>query len=190
MNYLRCQYCRHFMSLLALLLMVLTTACERQSNTLPVTIKPGEVRTFTGTWTATGTRQIMQLEPGHDVSTFRLSGSLLLKGEQRLKKGFKADIIGFSDSLNGMEGRCVWTDERGDKVFSNLYSDTTEPGALIKGKFIGGTGPYIKVGGEYTFKWRRLVSNENGEISGRTVDLKGWARLGGSDKPSTTGGQQ
>ncbi len=32
--------------------------------------------------------------------------------------------------------------------------------------------------GEYSFKWQRLINNEDGEVSGRVVDLKGWALLG------------
>ncbi len=31
--------------------------------------------------------------------------------------GFQAKVIGFSDSLAGMQGRSVWTDENGDKVY-------------------------------------------------------------------------
>ncbi len=71
-----------------------------------------------------------------------------------------------------------------------MHSESGTADRLIEGKFLGGTGRYASVNGGYTFKWRRLVNNENGEISGRTVDLKGWARLGGTDTAPTTIGDQ
>ncbi len=132
----------------------------------------------------------MQLESGHQAGTFRATGSLLLEGKQRLKRGFKADVIGFSDNLTGMQGRAVWTDERGDKVFSELHSEGDITTTAIAGKFLGGTGRYANITGEYTFKWKRLIKGENGEISGRVVDFKGWARLGSPDTTSGTIGNQ
>ena len=85
-----------------------------------------------------------------------------------------------------MQGRSVWTDERGDQVFSELGSAAGGPGKPIQGRFIGGTGRYAGVSGEYSFKWRTLVVSEDGSVSGRVVGLKGWARIGapaGTPKP-------
>jgi hypothetical protein len=163
---------------LVIIVVLLFTACDRQTNAPPDPSVPGEVRTFTGKWSATGNRQIMQLEPGHQAAIFRVTGTLLLEGKERLKKGFKADMLGFFDSLSGMQGRSVWTDERGDKVFSELHGDMDFPNSLITGRFLGGTGRYGLVTGEYTFKWKRLTNIEYGKVSGRVVDLQGWARLG------------
>ena len=84
-----------------------------------------------------------------------------------------------------MQGRSVWTDERGDKVFSELHGEGEITTTVITGKFLGGTGRYANITGEYTFKWQRLTKGENGEISGRVVDFKGWARLG---SPATSSG--
>lgn len=181
----------HFLRSLALIGVLLISACDRQTPPPPTASKPGEIKTFTGTWSATGNRQTLQLESDHEAVIFRLTGSMLLAGQQRLRKGFKADLIGFYDTLSGMQGRCVWTDERGDKVFSELHGQTGEVGTLIEGRFLGGTGRYANVSGEYTFRWKRLINNENGEVSGRAVDLKGWARLGAPDiLPDTIGSQQ
>lgn len=169
---------------------LLTAGCDR-STPAPTGLAPGEVRHFTGTWSATGNRQTMQLEPGHQAAIFRFSGSLLLTGPQRLTTGFKAEVIGFSDSLSGSQGRSVWTDERGDKVFSELHGETITPGKAIKGKFLGGTGRFAGVSGEYSFRWQSLVHNEDGDESGRVVDLQGWARLGApAPAPPSSGGQQ
>jgi hypothetical protein len=187
MNCLRCVSFGHFLSGLVLFIALFTTACDRQAGAPSIFSEPGEVHTFTGTWSATGDRQTMQLGAGHKAQIFRLSGTLLLAGEQRLRKGFKAVSIGFSDNLKGgLQGRSVWTDDRGDKVFSEFHGPGEVPGELIEGRFLGGTGRYARVSGEYTFRWKRLINNENGEVSGRVVDLKGWVRDGAPETPPTT----
>lgn len=191
MNCLRCLSFMHYLSSLVLIAILSVSGCDRQTEAPPVALEQGEVRTFTGRWSATGHRQTMYLESDNAAVTFQLSGSMLLDGQQRLKKGFKAEVIGYFDSRSGMQGRSIWTDERGDKVFSELRGEGKEVGTLIQGRFLGGTGRYASVSGEYTFRWKRLIHNVNGEVSGRAVDLEGWARLGAPATPPTTeGGQQ
>lgn len=168
---------RRWIAYLAFIISLFTASCDRQSPSPLATQGSDQPLHFTGTWTATGNRQIMQLGSGHEAWIFSYSGSLLLKGEQRLNVGFRGEVIGFVDSLTGMQGRVVWTDERGEKVFSDLQAEANNPGQLIKGRFIGGTGRYTGVVGEYTFKWQRLTDAGYGKVSGRVVDLKGWARL-------------
>ena len=92
--------------------------------------------------------------------------------------GFQAQAIGLTDSLAGMQGRCVWTDERGDKVYSELKGEFVATGNRIVGTILGGTGRYAGLTGEYSFHWRFVVESEDGAVSGRAVDLKGRARLG------------
>jgi len=140
----------------------------------PVTA--GEVRHFTGTWSFTGNRQLIPLAAGDQAATFSVKGSLLLAGRERPTLGFRAEIIGFSDSQTGMVGRSVWVDQRGDKAFSELSGESALPGHAIKGRFTGGTGRYAGVTGEYGFTWQRLAESEDG-VSGRVADLSGWARL-------------
>lgn len=180
----------HYLFSFALLVTLFTLACENQNTTLPISTVPEEKITFTGTWSATGNRQTMHLESGHRTEIFRLSGSLMLYGPQRPTRGFKAEVLGFSDNQVGMQGRSVWTDNFGDKVFSKLHSDSGAPGTLIKGTFIGGTGRYAALSGEYTFKWKRMIDNENGVVSGRVVDLNGWAKLQSADTLQTGTGLQ
>ncbi|WP_186409136.1 hypothetical protein [Candidatus Accumulibacter aalborgensis] len=132
----------------------------------------------------------MDLAPGQRAGIFRVSGSLLLGGKQRLNLGFQSEAIGFSDTTTGMQGRSVWTDEHGDKAFSELSGEGFGPGQLIEGRFIGGTGRYAGISGEYSFKWQRLGAIEGDELAGRSVDLNGWARLGSPSAlaPTTAGG--
>ena len=122
--------------------LLLAAACSQP--TVPSTGVPstGEWRTFEGTWSASGTRQTLNLEMNHRASVFDLNGSLLLIGDRGLGVGFQAQAIGFTDSLAGMQGRCVWTDEHGDKVYSELKGEFVTTGNHIVGTFLGGTGRY------------------------------------------------
>jgi len=179
-----------YLSCSALVISFIVSGCDFHESPPPTVLETGEVRTFTGKWSATGNRQTMQLGSGNEAVIYRLTGSMLLAGKDRLKRGFKADTIGFFDTKSGLQGRSVWTDENGDKVFSELHADSGNPGRLIEGKFMGGTGRYASVDGGYTFTWKRLVNNKNGEVSGRTVDLKGWVRLGTTETAPTKVGDQ
>ena len=172
------------------LILLTATACGRSPVPPPVPVASDEIRPFTGTWIATGTRQTLTLEPGRQAAIFNLTGSLLLSGKERLKLGFKADVIGFSDTSQGMQGRSVWTDDKGEKVFSELRGQSVGPGNLVEGRFVGGTGRYAGVSGEYSFTWKYLVDNEEGMVSGRVVGLKGWARLASPGVASSTAGGQ
>jgi len=167
----------------ALALLLLTAACGQPSGPAPTPPPPGEWRTFEGTWTAAGTRHTLNLGPNHRAVVFHFNGSMLLSGKQRPGVGFRAQAIGFSDSLAGMQGRCVWTDERGDQVYSELKGETVGTGNRIVGTFLGGTGRYAGVTGEYTFRWQYVVESEDGDVSGRAVDLKGRVRLGSAVVP-------
>ena len=134
-------------------------------------------RHFTGSWSITGNRQTLKMGPDHRAEIFRLGGSLMLAGDSRPGLAFRSDIIGLRDNQSGMQARSVWTDERGDQVFSELRGGAGGPGQLIEGRFVGGTGRYAGVRGQYTFKWRTLVESEDGSVSGRVVELEGWARI-------------
>lgn len=169
----------------ALASLLFVAACNQPTVPSPATPAPGEWRSFEGTWSASGTRQTIKLEAGHRASVFDLTGSLLLVGDQRLGVGFQAQAIGFTDSLTGMQGRCVWTDERGDKVYSELKGEFVATGNHIVGTFLGGTGRYAGVTGEYSFQWQFIVESEDGSVSGRAIDLKGRARIGWAASIST-----
>jgi hypothetical protein len=157
------------------------SACDQSSG--PATqatpnLSAGEWRTFEGTWTASGTRRTLHLGSDQRAAIFELTGSMLLTGAQRPAVGFRAQAIGFSDSRAGMQGRCVWTDERGEMVYSEMKGQWVGSGNQIVGTFVGGTGRWAGVTGEYTFQWQYIVDAEDGAVSGRVVDLKGRARLG------------
>jgi hypothetical protein len=173
---------------LALALLLFLAGCSQP------TVPPAEIaslsewHTFKGTWTASGTRQTLNLEADHRASIFDLSGSLLLTGDRGMGVGFRAKAIGFSDNLAGMQGRCVWTDERGDKVYSELKGEWVGTGNTIVGTFLGGTGRFAGITGEFSFQWEYVVESEDGAVSGRAVNLQGHARFGSTT--AAPGGEQ
>jgi len=102
----------------------------------------------------------------------------VLSGPSRPAVGFRAEAIVLSDSLTGLVGRAVWTDERGDHLFSELRGETTATGSRLFGAFIGGSGRYVGATGSYEFSWRYLIEGEDGEVEGQCMGLKGRVRTG------------
>ena len=111
-------------------------------------------------------------------SIAHFDGSLLLAGPARPNVGFRAEAITLSDSATGMNGRSVWTDERGDQVYSELRGEGTATGNQIVGTFIGGTGGYSGATGSYQFSWRFVLEAEDGTVQGQSIGLKGRVRFG------------
>ena len=103
---------------------------------------------------------------------------MLLAGPQRPGVGFRSEMIGLVDSATGLQGRSVWTDERGDQVFSELQGEGTAERNHITGTILGGTGRYAGATGSYEFSWQWVMETEDGSIQGRAVDLKGRVRPG------------
>lgn len=159
----------------ALALLMLGVACGQPAATAQQA--PGEWRTFEGNWTASGTRTSLDLGSDHRASIVHLNGSLLLTGENT-PVGFGGEFVGFTDTQSGMVGRAVWTDERGDQVFSDLKGEWVGTGNRVAGTFLGGTGRYAGATGEYEFQWQYVLASEAGAVSGRTSGLKGRVRVG------------
>lgn len=133
---------------------------------------------FTGTWTASGTRHTLHLGGDRRASVIDVSGSMLLAGPGKPGRGFRADAIGFADDKEGFVGRAVWTDERGDQVFSEITGERVGGANHLTGTFTGGTGRYAGATGEYQFQWQYLIEAEEGVVQGRAVALTGRVRVG------------
>ena len=172
------------------LLALLALSCGGPANGPAGAPARGVWHTFEGTGSSTGQVQTLSLGTGHNVSIINLTGSLMFTGERRMGLGFRSETIGFSDSLEGGRAWSVWTDSRGDKVFSELRGGPVGAGMRFKGVFLGGTGPYAGVSGEYEFEWQYVIQEKGGTIQGRAVGMRGRFRQEStppSDKRSSRG---
>jgi hypothetical protein len=144
---------------------------------------------FQGSWTATGSRRVISLGGERRASIVSLTGSMVLAGPSRPGVGFRAEVVGMSDTAAGFTGRAVWTDEKGDQVYSELRGDGTATRNQIEGTFLGGTGRYAGATGSYEFSWQYVLEAEDGTVQGRTVGLKGKVRVGQPRSATAAGGE-
>lgn len=158
------------------ILLLFFTAC-RPTQPVPQA-GSDEWREFQGTWTAAGSRNTLPLIGNRSASISTFEGSLVLTGPSRPGVGFRSEAIVFNDSLTGLIGRAVWTDEKGDRAFSELRGEGTAQNNIITDNFIGGTGRYVGITGTYSFSWRFLIQSKDGVVQGQSVHLNGRFRLG------------
>jgi len=143
----------------------------------------GDWRAFEGTWTATGSRHVIPLGGDRRASITDFNGSLVLAGPSRPAVGFRAEAVVLNDTATGMTGRSVWTDERGDQVYSELRGDGSSTGTRVAGTFIGGTGRYAGATGSYEFSWRFVLEADDGSVQGQSTGLRGRVRFGATPPP-------
>lgn len=149
-----------------------TVALPQQANA------SGQV--FEGTWSATGHRQFLKMHAGAPAVTVQLSGAITLTAGSGLSRGFRGEVIGFDDGAGLIAGRVVWTDERGDQIYSGIFGDALVAASRqLRGTITGGTGRYAGLTGEYEFRWQNLLQLEDDAVSGRAVDLRGRVRMAG-----------
>jgi hypothetical protein len=156
---------------------LLMTACGRAPQVSKSVSPDGEWHDFQGTWTATGGRNIMRLGGDRRAAVSSFNGSLVLVGPSRPGVGFRSEAIVFSDTVTGLVGRAVWTDEHGDRAYSGLRGEGSASNNKIIGTFLGGTGRYSGATGSYEFSWRFVLENEDGAVQGQSLDLKGRVRV-------------
>ncbi len=177
-------------ALVAVIAVVLVaSACSHLRAPSPEDSSAGEWREFQGTWTATGSRNIIRLEGERRASIAIFDGTLLLAGRSRPGIGFRSEALVFNDSSTGLIGRAVWTDERGDQVFSELQGGDTATNSRITGTFVGGTGRYSGATGTYAFSWRFMLENEDGTVQGQSSGLAGRFRVHSAGAKTDTGGR-
>lgn len=172
----------------AVVCLILLSGCGGRSKEATPIGK--EWREFQGTWTATGNRQTLRLAGERQASIARFEGSLILTGSSRPDVGFRVEVITMNDTATGLTGRGVWTDERGDQVFSELKGEGTSAENKIEGAFIGGTGRYRGATGRYQFSWRFVIENEDGTVQGQSQGLQGEVRVGEAQVAAETRGPQ
>ena len=139
-------------------------------------VAPGEWRTFDGSWLASGVRQTLPTAGGATAAIVRLSGSLVLSNRSA-GAGFAAEVIAYDDGAGTSSGRAVWTDSRGDRVFSALAGGPLDGGRRIIGTITGGTGRWTGATGDYSLTWQYFLAGEGDAVQGRSTDLHGRIRV-------------
>ncbi len=134
-------------------------------------------RTFEGTWGATGHRQVLPTGDARPAATIQLSGSLAVSSVEGLSRGFRFEAIAFDDGGSLGVGRAVWTDERGNRIYSQMKGEAIEAGRRTVGTFTGGTGRYAGLEGDYVFTWQYVVAGEGDLIQARTLAFSGRFRF-------------
>jgi hypothetical protein len=169
------------------LLVLNVNGCTRESQP-SASLSHGSWSEFTGTWIAAGSRDTVRLGGDRRASINSYDGSLVLAGPARPGAGFRAEAITFNDSTTGIVGRAVWTDERGNKVYSELSGGTPATGGKIIGNFVGGTGRYAGATGTYEFSWQFLIETEDGNVQGKSSEFSGRIRVASPGVTSQAGG--
>ena len=153
---------------------LVAVACGPATPSSRPTVAAGQWLEFEGSWNGAGTRHTISLGEGRVGSIVDLRGTMLLAGPNRPGVGFHSEVIGLVDSATGFQGRSVWTDERGDQVFSQLQGEGTAAKNRITGTILSGTGRYAGATGSYEFSWQWVMEAEDGtSVQGRAIALKG-----------------
>jgi hypothetical protein len=130
-------------------------------------------QTFAGSWSVSGQRQELPTEGARPAAIIAVSGTVALTRGDGLARGFRGEAIAFDDGRNLLTGRCVLTDDRGERIFATLTGDAPAPGSRVTGTITGGTGRYAGLSGTFTFGWQFVVRTGDGAFEARTTDLTG-----------------
>lgn len=133
-------------------------------------------QTFTGTWTATGTRETMSFGENRETALIKLAGHVNLENDLGKEKDYWSTCIGLIDTKTGSDVRCVWKGLKGTKIFVILQADEISQKSTVTGKVVGGSGPAKDIQGSLSFTWSSLTFqniNNIKEIGGFTTDIQG-----------------
>ena len=127
---------------------------------------------------------VLRLARDGGLTGLKRGFGLDLVGEAGEADAFGVEVIGLSDTASGFDGRAVWTDERGDQLYSTLRGQPAQGGARIEGTFLGGSGRFAGAQGSYEFTWRYVLETEDGKVQGRAQGVRGRIRVGGAPEPA------
>jgi len=134
-------------------------------------------RSLSGSWSASGRRDTLPTENNGVAALVRLSGAVVIDAGSGLTSGFRGEAMGFNDGRERGEGRAVWTDARGDRIFSALVVEPLAAGRRMSATITGGTGRYRGISGDYALTWQYVVDAGDEALQGRSVDLTGRFRI-------------
>ena len=139
----------------------------------PAAAGASEWRTFTGSWSATGSRHTLPTGDGAPAAIERLSGAVVITVGEGVGRGFRGDLIGFDDGRTASVGRWVWTNERDERIFGEVKGEPVQTGRRFTGTITGGTGRFAGITGTLEFTWQSVVTTDEGTVQVRAVGLEG-----------------
>ncbi|MGW8161020.1 MAG: hypothetical protein ACWGN1_02110 [Desulfobulbales bacterium] len=136
--------------------------------------------TFTGSWVANGTRDMLPFAENRQVALFRLAGHVNLNDTVGVDSDYWSECIGLADSETGSDIRCTWSSLDGYKIFLVLKAQKLALGSRVSGTIIGGTGAATGISGSLEFTWSSMSFqrvDKNNAIGGYAKALKGSYKL-------------
>jgi hypothetical protein len=164
-------------------LLVLFFWCLAASESMVSPVLAAEDGTFTGTWVANGSKEVLALGSERETALFKLSGDVNLTNKIGKESNYWSECIGFADSETGSDIRCVWRSLHGEEIYLTMKGTRLEKGSSITGSIIGGTGAAKGITGTLRFTWSMMsfdqLNNETGKtgISGFSKDVSGTYKL-------------
>ena len=159
------RWCRYLLSMAAVTVILFLQVSQARA---------AEEGTFTGTWIASGQRQVLDFTPEREVYTFRLQGHVNLKSNLGKVADFWSECAGLWDDETGSEGRCAWRSTDGDMAFIVLRGRLMEEGIQVTAEVVGGTGGLKDVEGIFTFTWTSVFTDPNtGSLTAHTENIAG-----------------
>ncbi|MBM9511466.1 hypothetical protein [Desulfogranum marinum] len=131
---------------------------------------------FSGTWSANGTKEGLSFGKDREVALFKLAGLVHLQDSVGTQTDYWSECIGLGDTQNGSDIRCVWRSLDGQQVYIVLQAKQMAEGTLVTGEIVGGTGNLAGIKGTLGFQWSTLSFQGTGKlesVGGYAKGLKG-----------------
>lgn len=138
--------------------------------------RAGEQGTFTGSWVANGSKEVLSLGVNRETSLFKLSGHVSLKDKIGKEKDFWANCIGLADDETGSDIRCVWRSMDGQEIYLTLKGRRMEEASRVAGNLVDGTGAWKGITGTLQFTWSTMSFEQKSDeigIGGFSKDISG-----------------
>jgi hypothetical protein len=164
-------------------LLVLFFCCPGASESMVAPALAAEDGTFTGTWVANGSKEVLAFGSDRETSLFKLSGDVNLTNKVGKESNYWSECIGLGDSETGSDIRCVWRSLHGDEIYLTMKGTRLEKGSSVTGNIIGGSGAAKGIAGTIRFTWSMISLDQlNNEtirmgISGFSKDVSGTYKL-------------
>lgn len=139
-----------------------------------------EKETFSGTWVANGSKEILALGENREAALFKLSGHVNLLNKVGEESDYWSECIGLADSEKGSNARCVWKSLNGQEIYLHLQSEQLSEGSRVTGVIVGGNRAAEGISGNLNFIWSSMSAHSsNGKINigGYAKELSGSYQL-------------